>query len=325
MPKDTLFEVSLRPRFALASAVVAVGMGLTALAVSPLNPAKPLPNLVVVAPEPLVATAPGTSEAAAPAVIPTESLALAKRYEAQGYDWDAVVSGDTAVPRVSVKTLPKDLVHLQNVDLKKSLFFRTLLPMALQVNDEIEADRERLLGLKAKRDAGEDLSRAETSWLVKIADKYDGDPDSFEQLLRRVDGVPPSLVLAQAAEESGWGTSRFVREGNALFGQWTWSDGHHGIVPTERGDGETHKVRAFPSVKGAIAAYVHNLNTHPAYERFRIQRAMGASGYELTATLDQYSERREKYVDTLRTIMSSNRLASLDQAKLSEEIHLVSR
>ena len=326
MPKNTLYEVSLRPRFALASAVVAVGLGMTALRVfAPVVPTTPLPALVMVEPERHVATGLGAKETVAPPVVPTESLALAKRYDAQGYDWDAVLSGDSDVPRVSVKTLPKDLVHLQNVDLKKSLFFRTLLPMALQVNDEIEADRERLLELKAKTDAEDELTHAETAWLNRVAAKYGADPENFEQLLRRVDGVPPSLVLAQAAEESGWGTSRFVREGNALFGQWTWSDDHRGIVPVARGEGETHKIRAFPNVKGAIAAYVHNLNTHPAYERFRIQRAMGASGYQLTATLDQYSERREKYVDTLRSIMSANRLASLDQAKLSEEIHLVSR
>jgi Bax protein len=327
LPKNTLFELSLRPRFALASAVVAVGLGMTALhAFAPVAPATALPDLVMtVDPERQVAADLGTQETVAPRIEAVESLALAKRYDAQGYDWEAVIAGDSDVPRVAVKTLPKDLVHLQNVDLKKSLFFRTLLPMALQVNDEIEADRDRLLGLKAKRDAGEPLTSGETVWLARIAAKYESEPDSFEQLLRRVDGVPPSLVLAQAAEESGWGTSRFVREGNALFGQWTWSVDHRGIVPTERGDGETHKVRAFPSVKGAIAAYVHNLNTHPAYERFRLQRAVGASGYQLTATLDQYSERREKYVDTLRSIMSANRLAALDQAKLSEEIHLVSR
>ncbi len=144
-------------------------------------------------------------------------------------------------------------------------------------------------------------------------------------MLRRVDGVPPSLVLAQAAEESGWGTSRFVREGNALFGQWTWTDDHRGIVPAEREEGESHRIRAFSSVKGAIQAYVRNLNTHPAYDRFRLQRALGASGYDLTATLDKYSERGLKYVETLRTIMQSNRLIALDQARLSREILVVRR
>lgn len=322
MSKNTLYEMSLRPRFALASAAIAVGLGMTALrAFTPVVPATPLPTLAMVEPDPGASR--GTTVAAP--VEAVESLALARRYEAQGYDWEAVIAGDSDVPRVSVKTLPKDLVHLQNVDLKKSLFFRTLLPMALQVNDEIVADRERLLDIKAKKDAGESLGRGEEAWLAKIATKYGAEPESFDKLLRRVDAVPPSLVLAQAAEESGWGTSRFVREGNALFGQWTWSDEHHGIVPGARQEGESHKIRAFPSVKGAISAYVHNLNTHPAYERFRLQRAMGASGYQLTATLDQYSERREKYVDTLRSIMSANRLAGLDQAKLSEEIHLVSR
>jgi len=327
LPKVTLFEVSSRPRVVVASAIVALGLGMWALnAIAPATPGASLPHVAMLGSEPHGAPVidDGDATVAAP-VKAVESLALAERYDAEGYDWDAVIAGDSDVPRVAVRSLPKDLVHLQDVDLKKSLFFRTLLPMALQVNDEIAADRDHLLNLKAKREAGEALSRSETAWLTRIAGKYKAEPADFETLLRRVDGVPPSLVLAQAAEESGWGTSRFVREGNALFGQWTWSDKHRGIVPSARGEGETHKIRAFASVKGAIAAYVHNLNTHPAYERFRIQRAMGASGYQLTATLDQYSERREKYVDTLRTIMNANRLAALDRAKLTEEIHLVSR
>lgn len=324
MPKDTLFEVSLRPRFALASAVVAVGLGLTALRVlAPVAPTTSLPHLaMVVEPEREVATGPGAEETAAPPVVPTESLALAKRYDAQGYDWDAVLSGDSDVPRVAVKTLPKDLVHLQNVDLKKSLFFRTLLPMALQVNDEIVADRERLLELKAKINADEDLSHGETAWLKRIAAKYDADPENFEQLLRRVDGVPPSLVLAQAAEESGWGTSRFVREGNALFGQYTWNDDHNGIVPADSGNDSSHRVRAFNSVQAAIAAYVHNLNTHAAYERFRALRAKGVSGYDLVASLKNYSVRGSDYVDTIRLIMRANHLDAVDQAELGGEIQV---
>lgn len=325
MPRNTLYELSLRPRFALASAVVAVGVGVFALQTFTAQaPSVGLPSLSMIHPDRVVGVA--NDEKAAPArVEPTESLALARRFDDAGYDWDAVVAGDADVPRVSVRSLPKDLVHLQNVDLKKSLFFRSLLPMALAVNDEIAADRQRLLRLKAAHDAGTPIGSSDAAWLAKLAAAYGTSAENFEALLLRVDGVPPSLVLAQAAEESGWGTSRFVREGNALFGQWTWSDSHAGIVPAARGEGATHKIRAFANVKGAIAAYARNLNTHPAYERFRLQRALGASGYDLTATLDKYSERRGEYVETLRTIMQANRLASLDNARLATEIQLVKR
>lgn len=328
MASLTLINLSSRPRIAIASALVAAALGVAALyAFSPAAPAAQ--PRVAVLPDPdrdaLIGGGPAVTPAPVPAVVPTESLALARRFDAQGYDWDAILDGESDVPLVAVKAFPKDLVHLQDVDLKKSLFFRTLLPMALQVNAEIDAERRRLIAIKAEVDSGKAPSRADSLWLKALAAKYGTAADDFAALLLRVDGVPPSLMLAQAAEESGWGTSRFAREGNAVFGQWTWSDDHDGIVPAARGAGENHKIRAFPSVKSAISAYVRNLNTHPAYERFRLQRALGATGYELTATLDRYSERREKYVDTLRTIMNANRLAALDGAKLSDEIQLVSR
>jgi len=319
LTSTTFTDVSARPRVALAFAAVAVALGLGTLAV--VAPPAPQAKLAVIENVREVRTA----KAVIPRVVPEESLALAARFDAEGYDWNEVVAGNQDVPALVMKSLPKDLVHLQNVDLKKSLFFRTLLPLALQINEDIEADRTRLLSLKAESDAGQALSPRETRWLSNLARAYKTEPGDIAELLLRVDGVPPSLMLAQAAEESGWGTSRFVREGNALFGQWTWSDNHRGIVPTDRGEGETHKIRAFSSVKGAIAAYVRNLNTHPAYERFRLQRALGASGYDLTATLDKYSERGEKYVQTLRSIMQANHLTALDQAHLSKEVLVVSR
>jgi len=319
LTSTTFPDVSARPRVALSFAAAAVALGLGTLAV--VAPPAPQAKLAVIENVREVHTA----KAVAPKVVPEESLALAARFDAEGYNWDAVLAGNQEVPSLVMKSLPKDLVHLQNVDLKKSLFFRTLLPLALQINADIEADRKHLLALKAKKSAGEPFSARDSRWLADLARAYKTEPANLEELLLRVDGVPPSLMLAQAAEESGWGTSRFVREGNALFGQWTWSDGHNGIVPADRDEGETHKIRAFASVKGAIAAYVRNLNTHPAYERFRLQRALGASGYDLTATLDKYSERGVKYVDTLRSIMQANNLASLDQARLSKEVLVVRR
>lgn len=319
MPKPTFIELSERPRVALSAAALGCALGLVSLLVA--APPVPLPKLTVIEEVREVRTAlPAT-----PRIVPEESLALAARFDAEGYDWNAVLSGNIEVPALVLKTLPKDLVHLQNTDLKKSLFFRTLLPLALQVNADIEADRARLLAIQEQIEAGKTPSRRDQAWLEGLARDYKLASADVEELLRRVAGVPPSLVLAQAAEESGWGTSRFVREGNALFGQWTWAEDHRGIVPAEREEGESHRIRAFSSVKGAIQSYVRNLNTHPAYDRFRLQRALGASGYDLTATLDKYSERGAKYVETLRTIMQSNRLTALDQARLSREILVVRR
>jgi len=271
-----------------------------------------------------MAEAPPAAAAAAPtptkSAAAPEARALAARFEAHGYDWDSVLTGDP-VPDFTVRTLPKDLARLRDVELKKSLFFRALLPATLQVNRDIEVDRERLLDVKAKRDRGVALDAIDRAWLSALAVDYGGDLSDLGDLALRVDGVPPSLVLAQAAEESGWGTSRFVREGNALFGQYTWSDDHDGIVPAEANDGN-RRVRAFASVKGAVAAYIHNLNSHSAYERFRLRRASGASGYELAASLKNYSVRGEDYVDTLRIIMRANNLSAVDEAELSDEIQI---
>jgi hypothetical protein len=135
LPKPTFIELSERPRVALSAAALGCALGLACLLVA--APPAPLPKLTVIEEVREVRTA----LPAAPRIVPEESLALAARFDAEGYDWNAVLSGNIEVPALVLKTLPKDLVHLQNTDLKKSLFFRTLLPLALQVNADIEADR----------------------------------------------------------------------------------------------------------------------------------------------------------------------------------------
>lgn len=316
----TLNDICARPRAALTAFLCATALGAGALALAVTR--TPLQSPVAMAPMPEA-----TTVAVLPKpVVPTESLALAARFEEAGYDWEALVSGTRNVPSVAVKRLPADLVHLQNTDLRKSLFFRALLPLALEVNAQVHRERTRLLTLKAGIDAGDAPSPRDAAWLADLARRYKTDADDWEELALRVDEVPVSLLLAQAAEESGWGTSRFVREGNALFGQWTWSQGGKAMVPGSRDAGETHKIKSFDSVKGAVAAYVRNLNSHAAYARFRLERALGASGYDLAGSLENYSERGPRYVSSLRSIIQGNRLSSLDDARLSRgEIQVVSR
>ncbi len=264
----------------------------------------------------LASPARANPEATAP-----EAMALADVFAASGYDWEAVRAGEAEVPKLSTRALPRDLARLADLELKKSLFFRALLPVVLQVNAEIAAERRRLAELGQTLRRGEFLPPRDEAWLAALSERYGA--ATVESLMTRVDGVPPSLVLAQAAEESGWGSSRFVREGNALFGQYTWNDDHDGILPQDNEPGDTaRRVRAFPSVKGAVAAYVHNLNSHRAYARFRALRASGASGYELTRALDRYSERGGEYGETLRMIIRANRLAGLDDARLATEVQV---
>ncbi len=135
--------------------------------------------------------------------------------------------------------------------------------------------------------------------------------------------MPPSLALAQAAVESGWSTSRFADQGNALFGQWTWSK--DGITPEEQRDElGNYRIRSFASPEGSIAAYMHNLNTHRSYAGFRTERArlrdagVRPGGSELAPTLTSYSEKGTEYTEMLLTVIRVNKLSPADDAYLRD-------
>lgn len=240
-----------------------------------------------------------------------------------GYDLNAVFDGQGDVPRITLASLPHDLGTIRETEERKALFFKTVLPLVLQVNEQILEDRDRLTRLAAEARSGHKPSAEDRLWLAVMAERYDTRRGDIQALLKRHDIVPPSLALAQGATESAWGTSRFVREGNAIFGQWTFSDDHEGLVPQRRGEDKTHRIRAFDSLYQSVMSYATNLNRHPAYEEFRQMRAdMRARGQEpdgarLATTLYRYSERGAAYVDELLIIMNGNTLTRLDSAKLS--------
>jgi Bax protein len=229
-----------------------------------------------------------------------------------GFDLDAVAGGYMSVPQVQVAALPPDIERLASSDARKTLFLRLLLPIILTVNDHIGADRQKLLALHRKMAAGGHLSADEVQWILDQADIYDEPGADIDALLKKIDVVPPSLALAQAIEESGWGTSRIARQGNALFGQFG-----------QDAEGEWD-YRSFATLNEAVAAYAHNLNTHPAYREFRQVRAKmrGTGGdidaWNLAATLHRYSERGEDYVQSLRAIMRINELGAFDSARLNQ-------
>lgn len=223
------------------------------------------------------------------------------------------------VPRLYLVRLPSDLRKLRTSSQRKAVFIKTALPLILRANELIAEERARLIELQAR--AG--LSGAEREWGLKLAQRYGFERLDFAKLLERVDVVPPSLALAQAAEESGWGTSRFARTGNALFGQRVFKQKIYGMVPQERAVGKTFRVRAFDGLLDSVRAYFHNLNTHPAYESFRKMRARMRKGgavdsYVLAGTLEFYAERRGAYVKTIRKIMLGNNMHVYDRARLGE-------
>jgi Bax protein len=247
---------------------------------------------------------------------------LQDMFTAADFSLSPIRRGHEPVPRLLLAELPHDYAKVKQVELRKRLFFKTMLPLVLRVNEEIVTARRRLVGLMAILEAGHDLKPADRVWLDNLAERYKTNSGEFATLLRRVDAVSPALAIAQAVEESGWGRSRFARKGNALFGQRVWSTGE-GLVPNAREDGETFEVRAFEGLIDSVRAYALNLNRHPAYADFRatraVQRATEVSldPYSLADTLVVYSERREHYVETLKSIIRSNRLEQFEVARLA--------
>ncbi|MEQ8666498.1 MAG: glucosaminidase domain-containing protein [Rhodospirillales bacterium] len=199
------------------------------------------------------------------------------------------------------------------VEEKKRQFFDALRPIIEAENGRIAELRKRLI---AARDSGQD-----PSWVFGVAEDYDVTWTGHEWrvLLRRVDTIPMTLAMAQAANESSWGQSRFAQEGNNLFGQWCFTEGC-GIVPEDRPAGDNHEVRAFGSINESVRSYLHNINTHRAYRELRQARARAraegraASGLELAGYLDSYSERGAKYIEEIRATVRVNRDLMLDAA-----------
>jgi Bax protein len=240
------------------------------------------------------------------------------------WDLQAVLQGTGNVPRLILASLPDDLELVGESQTRKAMFLKAVLPLVLQVNEQILQDRQRLQDLAVQQKASKPLAAVDRLWLAAMAERYDTERDDLAAMLYHHDVVPPSLALAQAATESAWGSSRFVREGNAMFGQWTFSSNHLGIVPSERDTDKTHRVRAFASLTDSVTSYVENLNKHRAYKEYRAMRAAMRSsdrpldGLMLAETLHRYSERGMAYVDELHMIITSNNLSVLDGAQLSE-------
>lgn len=261
----------------------------------------------------------------------------AKRFESmsslQGYYLDlgyverAVSSGETGVPRLYLSSIPEGWTDGEPVAIKKSVFFRSVLPLVLTVNEEIARDRARLKQIAAAYRANRSVGADDRAWLRRLAVRYevaetdDGNAPVgplIDRLLRRVDTIPPSLALAQAAIESGYGSSRFAVEGNALFGQWRTGGG---LRPREqRAHLSRFGIAAFKSPLHSVRAYAHNLNTFPAYRGFRALRAKQAprDTLALASTLTAYSELGEEYVAKVRRVVTQNGLTRFDNARLRD-------
>ena len=236
-------------------------------------------------------------------------------FEDTGYRLDDVRVNKLVKP-VALDSFPLEIKMIENTKKRKELFLQIVLPLVLQENNNIKLDRKRLFSIINKSNNTE----LEKKWINKKFKQY-GIPSKDLSILKiRMDEVPVSLALAQAAKETGWGTSRFAQEGNALFGQWTWSG--DGLKPKEAEEGEGHKVMKFNILQASVRAYQRNLNTHKTYKEFRLARAqLRDEGKELDSIvlsqyLDKYAETGQEYVKILRKIIEQNNLKDFDKAKL---------
>ena len=240
---------------------------------------------------------------------------LYQLFEDTNYNLKDVRTNKIAKP-VVIGKLPYELKKIQNVKKRKELFIQIVLPLILEENNKILLDRKKLFAILNKNNN----SNSDNEWLNKKFKQYGISKRDIPTLKRRMDIIPPSMAIAQAAKETGWGTSRFALEGNALFGQWTYTN--KGIKPAEAEAGTTHKVMMFNVLKSSVRAYVRNLNTHKSYRKMRYVRAIQRDNegkidsLELINYLDKYAETGKEYTVTLIKIIKQNILTDFDDVKI---------
>jgi len=212
--------------------------------------------------------------------------------------------------------LPSEMKNIENVKKRKNLFIQIVLPLIIEENTKIKLDRKKLFVILNKNSN----SKSDIEWLKNKFKQYGVAKNDLSTLKIRMDEIPVSLAIAQAAKETGWGTSRFAQKGNALFGQWTWSG--NGIKPAGADSDSTHKVASFKVLKASVKAYQRNINTHSSYKKFRKERAIQRDNYgklnslELVKYLDKYAETGIEYTKTLSKIIKQNSLTDFDDVKI---------
>ena len=216
---------------------------------------------------------------------------------------------------------PKDLDEIKDTKLKKETFIKIVLPLVVAENDKILADKIKLKRIISKKMTTD----KEKSWLRLKLREYKVKNSDMTELNKRMDIIPVSIALAQAAKESGWGTSRFALEGNAIFGQWTWTG--QGIEPLHKGKNQNHKILRFPILRASVKAYKNNLNTHKGYSEFREKRHSirkrnkAIKGLALTDTLEKYAQTGKEYTEILEQIIKQNDLSDFETVQLTNSVN----
>ena len=251
---------------------------------------------------------------------PTNSIRLSaatieELFKSTNYSLEDVRKNKLVKP-ISLTFLPSEIKKIENTNKRKNLFIQIILPLIIKENNNIKLDRKKLFSILNKSKN----TKAEKIWLRSKFKQYGVVNKDLSTLKIRMDEVPISMAIAQAAKETGWGTSRFAQEGNALFGQWTWSG--EGIKPSDADDDSTHKVMKFKMLQASVKAYQRNLNTHSSYKDFRSARAefrdrgQKLNSMVLSEHLIKYAETGKEYVKILQKIIRQNNLTDFDDAKL---------
>jgi len=250
----------------------------------------------------------------------SESIEMIEIFKKYQFSVDTLLNNQSA-NLIIFSSLPKDFMDIQPVIERKKLFINTLIPIIYSENLQILNDRKKILDWWRESD-GENFSRDFwPQWLFELSEKYESNDSNLGNLLIRVDIIPISLALAQAAIESGWGTSRYSREGNAIYGQYTF-DESKGLKPRDRNKDDQFFIKKFSNLSESVRSYLKNINTHLAYVDFREERKKlrmsgeNLSGYKLVNFLKDYSERRESYIKDVKEIMSSNNFQKYDKGNV---------
>ena len=227
------------------------------------------------------------------------------------------------IPNLTVVKLPKDLQNIKSIKNRKELFIKITLPLIVQENEKLQILNKTLKLIKSRYNQ---VSREEAIWVQNLMKEYNA--DNIDILLLKIDQIPVSLALAQAAIESGWGTSRFAYEGNALFGQYVWGKSKNGIVPNERETHANYKIKSFNSLSESVASYMKNLNTNSHYNEFRMNRSalrlkeLPLSGSHLADFLFNYSIETD-YPSKIKKIIEINNFEDFENLSIDNQLTIM--
>ena len=227
------------------------------------------------------------------------------------------------IPNITVVKLPKDLKSIKSIKKRKELFIKITLPLIIQENNKLLSLNKKIRFIKSNIDQ---ISRKEAVWAKNLMLQYKA--DNLDALLIKVDEIPVSLALAQAVIESGWGTSRFAYEGNALFGQYVWGNSDTGIIPNERETDAKYKIKSFQSLSESVASYMKNLNSNFHYNEFRINRfvlrssKIPLSGADLAEYLISYSI-EDDYIEKIKNIIEINDFGDFENLSVEQKLPLM--